>query len=362
MQHFLGQDGFIWFIGVVEDRLDPQYMGRVRIRCLGIHTDNKEDLPTADLPWAMPLLPITSSGISGIGQTPTGLVEGSWVFGFFRDASYMQEPIVVGSLPGRPSTEAADGGFNDPNKIFPRHIDEPDNNRLSVNLKDDDGNEINPHLALTLRRETRITGLATADFDQTTAADASVIAASDTDNWDQPAIAYNALYPNNQVYESETGHLLEFDDTLDHERIHLYHKTGSSIEYNPNGDRVQIVKGADYMLTSGAHKVDIQGQSDITIGGRHKLYINKDGAEDNNYDIQVGPNANINVQVDKGSINLVTKDGKINVNSAGDYNVKVGGNYTMTVAGNRTITTEGSTTDNTTGAVTHRGKTIDLNP
>ena len=90
--------------------------------------------------------------------------------------------------------------------------------------------------------------------------------------------------------------------------------------------------------------------------------FNKDGAENNSYDIQVGPNANINVQVDKGSINLVTKDGKINVNSAGDYNVKVGGNYTMTVAGNRSITTEGSTTDNTTGAVTHRGKTIDLNP
>ena len=46
------------------------------------------------------------------------------------------------------------------NKILPpRHIDEPDNNRLSVNLKDDDGVELNPHLALTLRRETRITGL-----------------------------------------------------------------------------------------------------------------------------------------------------------------------------------------------------------
>ena len=274
----------------------------------------------------------------------------------------MQEPIVVGSLPGRPSTEAADGGFNDPNRIFPRHIDEPDNNRLSVNLKDDDGNEINPHLALTLRRETRITGLATADFDAALAADNTSIAASDTDNWDQPAIAYNALYPNNQVYESETGHLLEFDDTLDHERIHLYHKTGSSMEYNPNGDRVQIVKGDDYMLMSGANKVDIQGQSDITIGGRHKLYINKSGEAGNHYDIQVGANANVNIQVDDGSVNLITKQGDVNVNAGGDYNVKVGGNYTMTVAGDRSITTEGSTTDNTTGAVIHRGKTIDLNP
>ena len=57
MQNFLGQDGFIWFVGVVEDRADPQHLGRVRVRCLGYHTDNKIDLPTADLPWAMPMLP-----------------------------------------------------------------------------------------------------------------------------------------------------------------------------------------------------------------------------------------------------------------------------------------------------------------
>ncbi len=362
MKNFLGQDGFIWFFGVVEDRNDPQKTGRVRIRCLGYHTEDKVQLPTTDLPWAMPLLPITSSGISGIGQTPLGLVEGSWVFGFFRDADNLQEPIVVGSLPGRPIEEAGTTGFYDPNRIFPRHINEPDTNRLAVNAKDDDGNETNPHLALELRRATRITGVATADFDAALAADNTSIASSSTDTWDQPGIAYATIYPNNHVYESESGHLLEFDDTSDNERIHLYHKKGSSIEYNPNGDRVQIVKGDDYMLMSGANKVDIQGASDISIGGRHKILINKSGEIGNHYDIQVGANANVNIQVDDGSVNLITKQGSINVNAGGDYNVKVGGNYTMTVAGNRTITTEGSTTDNTTGAVTHRGSTIDLNP
>ena len=356
MQNFLGQDGFIWFVGVVEDRNDPQKLGRVRVRCLGYHTDDKIALPTADLPWAMPMLPITSSGISGLGQTPLGLVEGSWVLGFFRDSEYAQEPIVIGSLPGRPIEEAGDTGFYDPNKIFPRHINEPDTNRLAVNDED------NPHLGLELRKATRITGLATADFDAATAADNSVITSSDTDNWDQPEIAYATIYPNNHVYESESGHILEFDDTSNAERIHLSHKTGSSMEYNPNGDRVQIIKGIDYKLTSSHNLVNIDGRSDITIGGRHKIYINKDGQVNNNYDIQIGPNANINIQVDTGDINLVTKQGKVNVNSGGDYNIKVGGNYTMTVAGNRTITTEGSTTDNTTGAVTHRGSTIDLNP
>ena len=122
-----------------------------------------------------------------------------------------------------------------------------------------------------------------------------------------------------------------------------------------------IIKGTAHTLTSIDDLVSITGKSDISIGGRHKIYINKDGASNNNYDIQVGPNANINVQVDKGAINLVTLDGKVNVNSAGDYNVKVGGNYTMTVAGNRLVTVDGTTVDNTTGTVQHRGSKIDLN-
>jgi hypothetical protein len=63
---FLGRNGFIWFNGVVEDRQDPQYLGRVRVRCIGFHTANKTELPTADLPWAMVALPITSAGISGL--------------------------------------------------------------------------------------------------------------------------------------------------------------------------------------------------------------------------------------------------------------------------------------------------------
>ena len=91
--NFIGQDGFIWFVGVVEDRMDPKYAGRVRVRCVGYHTQNKTDLSTEDLPWAQVLLPITSSGISGIGQTPLGLVEGSHCVGFFRDAPYNQEPV-----------------------------------------------------------------------------------------------------------------------------------------------------------------------------------------------------------------------------------------------------------------------------
>ena len=362
---FLGKN-FHWFIGVVEDRFDPLKVGRLRVRCLGIHTGDKLTLPTIDLPWASVMLPTTSAGISGLGQSPSFIVEGAWVWGYFRDGSgLMQEMVIVGTLPGRPAELGKTAsGFYDPNSrldengeptgvsVYPKEL-EVDTNRLAVNLKDDDGNEINPHLALELRRATRITGLATADFDATKAADNSDIVASDTDTWDQPEIAYATIYPSNHVYESESGHILEFDDTSAAERIHLQHKTGSSFEYNPNGDRVQIIKGIDYKLTSSHNLVNIEGRSDISIGGRHKIYINKDGQTNNHYDIQVGPNASVNIQVDKGDMNVVLKDGKLNTNVAGDYNMKIGGNMNLDVRGNKIETVSGSKTSNTTGAVIH---------
>ena len=55
-RNFMGFDGFTWFQGVVEDHNDPEQIGRVKVRCLGIHTEDKETLPTDDLPWAMVMM------------------------------------------------------------------------------------------------------------------------------------------------------------------------------------------------------------------------------------------------------------------------------------------------------------------
>ncbi len=92
------KDGFIWWIGVVEDRMDPEKLGRCRVRIFGYHTDNKEVLPTEDLPWAIPIQPITSAGISGLGSAPLGPVTGTWIFGFFLDGDDMQQPAMLGTI------------------------------------------------------------------------------------------------------------------------------------------------------------------------------------------------------------------------------------------------------------------------
>mgnify|MGYP006223932705 FL=1 len=48
--NFMGKDGFHWFVGVVESRNDPSQIGRVQVRVLGHHTDNKNSIPTSPDP------------------------------------------------------------------------------------------------------------------------------------------------------------------------------------------------------------------------------------------------------------------------------------------------------------------------
>ena len=372
---FLGISEFKHFVGVVEDRFDPEKLGRLRVRCLGIHTSDKNKIGTADLPWASVMLPTTSSGISGLGQSPSFIVEGSWVWGYFRDGDgLMQEMVIVGTLPGRPAELGKTAsGFYDPNSrldengeptgvsVYPKEFAEPDTNRLAVN------NLEKEHSSLTARKAARLENIPTADFDEIS----PNITASDTDNWSQPAITYNAVYPYNHVFESESGHIREYDDsfTIDengirtnHYRIHERHSSGTSYEIDTAGNRIDLNMASYFNITQKDNKHYIKGNSDVTIDGRHKVFINKSGIADNNYDIQVGPNANVNIQVDNGNLNVVTKTGQFNFDVGADFNCNVAGNYNLNVQGNETKTVEGSTTHNTTGSTTIRGRTIDLNP
>lgn len=94
------------YTGVVENRYDPLKLGRCQVRIIGLHTHDKQKLPTDDLPWAYPMQSITSAAMSGIGSTPLGLVEGTSVLIAFQDAA-LQYPIIIGSLGGIPQTNSS---------------------------------------------------------------------------------------------------------------------------------------------------------------------------------------------------------------------------------------------------------------
>ena len=169
------QDGFVdgqfsWFTGVVEDRFDPEELNRVRVRCFGYHSENRADLETEDLPWATVMMPTTSSGTSGIGDTPHGLMEGSWVVGFFRDGPSAQDPIVMGSIATQTPTGEVDENDNPiyekdipsqssvDNKVYKSkagHLIEIDNTSGAEKIKITHG-KTNSHIEFTSTGKIRI--------------------------------------------------------------------------------------------------------------------------------------------------------------------------------------------------------------
>ena len=364
MSEFMGKNGFNWFVGVVEDRADPKNLGRLRVRCLGYHTEDLLRLPTADLPWSHVMNPITSAAVSGLGQSPLGAVEGSWVVGFFQDGADAQMPIIIGTLPGVPSElptkisseggQFAGNGFQDYlNATYPKYKDETDVNRLAVNDLD------LPHSTLTIRKADRTTSMGRADFNEVQAfmsdLDNQTIPGDDGTQFNEPNIPYDAEYPYNHVYESEGGHIREMDDTKGAERIHERHASGTGYEIHPDGTKVTRVKKDNYDLTTGDHYVHIKGNHSTTVDGGIRLFVNADGStDDQNYTIEVGNNANVNIQVNKGNVNVVTTEGDINLKSGRNINMQTNGfrlqaqTVDIAVSGQWTETSKNKTENTTT--------------
>lgn len=548
------------YTGVVENINDPLRLGRCQVRVVGLMTDNKTLLPTEDLPWAIPMQPITSAAMNGIGWSPTGIVCGTWVLVVFRD-SEMQQPIMLGTLGGIPQEErkihaeedsvtlfTPQGGGStsttDPNTsptnstgqpiippdeqiesfemeefigvltendyvIFRENIGEIEstNNYTSINkfgyvgkyqfgadvLKDlgylkskisnkqlpttDQWTGKNNCTSLTVLLNTptlqdkimleltqlnykrlknnynvitsnmsksEVSGWLSACHNQGPGAciklskqnldstdgfgtsarayyqlgyklfsdgstgpqDLSKEAVNKPDavgetnsngrvstgvapereihqeaigyydpnlkypifeflnepdtnrlargidtktiveikdnrivkgvpiafdsSWSQPRIPYNARYPFNQVYQSECGHVMEFDSTPDNERIHLYHKTGTYSEIDCNGTKVDYIVGDNYTIISRNNNVYIKGRCNITIDGDCNLLVqsnaNIEVAGDvtakfkNDVDAEVSGSMSLNV-----TNGLTIKAGSINMESTGDLNIKSGG-------------------------------------
>lgn len=363
---FLGKDSFIWWKGVVEDRKDPIMLGRVRVRIFGWHSEDRQQIPTEDLPWAMPSTPFDT------GRNPVGLKEGDWVWGFFMDGAEAQRPIVVGLIPGideKPATPEL--GFGDPTQpgevnpeMHPRPPDlnaaeiedkknkddsnsgdeqkssgrffntdrlpgsniafgqlikyyDPTNYKFDINkdgsydindssliikassnifgqsifggasqllgvaaniiskFLDAAGNvkispdELTPpttspyplqdrlmepttsRLARNEKVDQTIVGLkrgqlaagTTAGFENGGVGLQSTVAPQP---FDEPETPYDAKYPFNHVYESESGHIVEIDDSPGAERLHWYHRSGTFREIHPDGTQVTKVKKNDY--------------------------------------------------------------------------------------------------------------------
>jgi len=340
----------ITFYGIVEDRNDPLMVGRVRVRIHGIHSENKQFIATPDLPWAQVLLPTTSAGLSGIG-TQHGLVEGSTVFGFFRDGETKQDPVITHVSAGIPQK-----GYKETTKdeLLNRNIEKGFNDprRLTVDEYKDTPDGPNPEQA-----PNRSHGLSTAidtapktpkelsiNYDNTGSTITELEVTADmlpyyplyTDESDLSSIARGGVldhainggmlhtstqkilgdfvdvqakpvYPYNKVLQTEAGHVLEIDDTPKAERINVHHRSGTFHEIHADGSEVTRIVNNNYTAILKDDKVYIAGNADLQVG-----------------------HGNVNITVDTGNVNMNVLKGNVDAQIQGTLNADVVGNTTFT--------------------------------
>lgn len=214
-------------------------------------------------------------------------------------------------------------------------------------------------------------------------------------SFSQPSAPYSTMYPFNKVMESESGHILEFDDSPNAERINLFHRAGTYTEVDENGTQVNQIIGDGYWITERNGNVYIKGACNVTIVGDMNLLCQGDstvevngntemiyhgdatiGVANNlsinvaeNFEISVGKNFNIEYgkidelpdEKDKekktyGGMTFKTPYGKLAFESPSDITFKAGAAIRMESATTTTINSKGNLLLNTDGTGTLNAK------
>jgi hypothetical protein len=216
-----------WFEGEIVGIDDPEKLGRVKVRETLGHS-NRVD--SDDLFWSHVLMPPTGANAKGLGVSAIGLSEDSKVIGFRINDTLS---YVIGSV-----------------AYIPNQAEH------------------------SISRYARGNGPVQKDY-------ITQLGEKETE--------YAAKYPYNKTVTTESGHVLELDDTPKAERIHVYHKSGSYIEIFPDGSivtksakdsvsvtmndhSISVVKG-DLQIVANEGKIQITSDSDIDIVSKSVVNI-----------------------------------------------------------------------------------------
>lgn len=294
---------FYWFTGVVKDVEDPLKIGRVRILIHGKHSDIQNvshqegvGVNIECLPWAMPIQSVTSAANGQIGTSPTGYDLETQVVGFSTGPLY-ENLFVIGSLAGAP------GGNSD----IPTSAQGETDSRVS---------------GKSLKTGVSIAG---------------------GGSWSEPASPSSPVYPNNHVTSTKSGHLIEIDDTDGAERIHVYHKSGSSVEFHTDGAVVIRGQGDLYTIVQNDNNISVEGNINITATNCN-IKANSD------CNIEAGGNVNVfassAVNLTASSLSAsISGTASISANSATisstTANISSSGTFTVSSAGSGAIIASG---------------------
>jgi len=325
----------ILYRAVVEDNKDPEKIGRVKVRIHGVHTSENGNggeafaaIKTEDLPWAEVMGSTAFGLVGGVGVSSV-LRQGTWVW-VMLEMGDQNKPVIVGTISGINSEDSkgkASGGegFYDPDEVYPyvKRSAESDINRLARNEKLSEAYYDEPTEVIK-----SVDGTDTPVSVDTTAHDKinqTLNEVTETDGvsgtdptFKEPAsLSDAAVYPDTSVIETQSGHVVEIDDTSGNERIRVYHRTGSYVEIRPDGSFVQKSVGteANYYM----HAADVNELITASVN----RYVSE----------------NID-EIIKGYVHRFIEGevkehvgGNINYDSDGNVVWNVGGNFTLNVSG-----------------------------
>ena len=170
-------------------------------------------------------------------------------------------------------------------------------------------------------------------------------------------------YPLNQVIETECGHVIEYNDTTNSERILIKHANGSGIDMRPDGSIVVNAQGGGLVeVVSGDHKLIVTGDGQLNYSGNLTLNVTGD------FNVNVGGSYNVQAQDETKTIEGPSRDlyygskyttilGSRQDTYTVNYSASVLGNHNLFVKGDKKEAVNASSTSSSTGIMTQTSET-----
>ena len=285
---------------IIENNISPLKDGRVQVRIFGIHDLDNTIVKTKDLPWAEVEEPLAFGFSSGVGFSSIPNI-GTWVF-VRLDHNNPNMPIITSAISGK-STETSDFPFP-----LKDRLNEEDQNRLQrvTGLKQNDNKDAEEYSLLPktihkkindtrdnykptpqnpldkwpeevfeqvsekqwVDKKTAKDDISGAEFPSSSNADAT--------SFEPVSLSNKTVYPDDAVIETKSGHVIEIDDTPDNEKIRVYHKSGSYIDFRPLGDFLKKIVGNVNKIVNGYIETHIKGYVKTYIEGNVDEIIGTD--------------------------------------------------------------------------------------
>jgi hypothetical protein len=157
-------------------------------------------------------------------------------------------------------------------------------------------------------------------------------------------------YPNYWSHKTRSGHSFIMDDSKGNETITIQHRSGSAIQFRPDGGvhytthngKYEVIFGEDRVTVSGAQDITVKGDASFRVYGNHNVTAQKD------YNLTVMGDFNVTAknmnQSIRGNWDVETKNINHRAEGSGTYNYL--GAASITTKGNlTTIARKGSRYD-----------------